>query len=129
MECSRLIQHAACATGEHWAHNAAHITGGIDEEVFFINRLWTGFDSHHPLHEFLETSSVGSTPLTGDEHSSDPVNHTVPSALSQNSHAVIFKISEPICSAREHLHLRVESFGDAIRFGETPHAHNRFEPR
>ncbi len=71
----------------------------------------------------------GSIPLTGDEHSSDPVNYTIPSALSQGSHAVIFKISEPIRSAREHLHLRVESFGDAVRFGEAPHAHNRFEPR
>nr|SPS05860.1 protein of unknown function [Candidatus Nitrotoga fabula] len=69
----------------------------------------------------------GSTPLTGDEHSSDPVNYTVPSALSENSHAVIFKIPEPIRSAREHPYLRVESFGDAVRFGETPHAHNRFE--
>ena len=73
--------------------------------------------------------SCGSTPLTGDEHSSDPVNYTIPSALSQDSHAVIFKISEPIRSARKHLHLRVESFGDAVRFGEAPHAHNRFEPR
>lgn len=42
--------------GEHWAHNAAHITDGMDEEVFFINRLWTGFDSHHPLQISREIS-------------------------------------------------------------------------
>lgn len=46
--------------GEHWAHNAAHITGGMDEEVFFINRLWTGFDSLHPLHfNFALTTPAG----------------------------------------------------------------------
>lgn len=45
--------------GEHWAHNAAHITDGMDEEVLFINRLWTGFDSHHPLHHILPTPVNG----------------------------------------------------------------------
>src|SRR5690606_711467 len=29
---------------------------------------------------------LGSTPLTGDGHSSDPVDHTVPTALSQKPH-------------------------------------------
>jgi len=38
------------AMGEHWAHNAAHITGSMDEEIFLINRLGTGFDARHPLH-------------------------------------------------------------------------------
>ncbi|MFL9610004.1 hypothetical protein ACKF11_07955 [Methylobacillus sp. Pita2] len=37
----------------------------------------------------------GSTPLSGDTHSLDSVNHTVPTALSQDPHAVIFKV--PAC--------------------------------
>ena len=60
MEHSRLAQYAVYAMGEHWAHNAAHITDGMDEEVFFINRLWAGFDSHHPLHHILPTRVSGS---------------------------------------------------------------------
>lgn len=38
------------AMGEHWAHNAAHITGGTQESCVSINRLGTGCCSHHPLH-------------------------------------------------------------------------------
>src|SRR5690606_32132879 len=64
----------------------------------------------------------------GSGHSSNSVNHTIPPALSQDSQAVILKIPEPIRPAREHLHLRVESFGDPVGFGKSPHAHNGLKP-
>ena len=41
-------------------------------------------------------------------------NHTVPTALSQDSHAVILKIPEAVRAAREHFHLGVETLGDPI---------------
>lgn len=49
--------------------------------------------------EWHAHAKKGSTPLTGDAHSSDPVDHTVPSALSHDSHAVILKVPEPVRSA------------------------------
>ena len=60
--------------------------------------------SHPSLLEVIK--GLGSTPLTGDEHSSDPVNYTVPSALSQDSHAVIFKFLNPY-ALRESISLFV----------------------
>jgi len=53
-----------------------------------------------------------------------PFMRKSPTALSQDPHAVIFKIPEAIRSAREHFHLRVEAFGDPIGLGEAPHAHD-----
>jgi len=61
----------------------------------------------------------------GMRHSSNPVDDTIPTAQSKHSHAVVLKVSEPESSARQHLHLGVESFGDAIGFGEAPHCHDR----
>ena len=57
---------------------------------------------------------TGSSPLSGDGHSLNTVNHTVPTALSQDSHAVILKIPEAVRPAREHFHFSVESLGDSV---------------
>ena len=65
--------------------------------------------------------TIGSRALPhkrGMPHSLNTVNHAVPTALSQDAQAVIFKIPESIRYARDHLHLCMESFGDAIRFGK-----------
>lgn len=61
------------------------------------------------LRPFLLYEPLGSFPLAGDGHSSDTVDHTVPTALSQDPHAVILKIPEPIGTAREHFHFSVET--------------------
>lgn len=37
------------AMGEHWAHNAAHITDGIRKSCVSINKLGIGCCSLHPL--------------------------------------------------------------------------------
>lgn len=65
-------------------------------------------------------SWLGSFPLTGDGHSSDTVDHTVPTALSQDPHAVILKIPEPIRTAREHFHFSVEALGNPGGLREAP---------
>lgn len=68
----------------------------------------------HTTYMQSQSKNAGSTPLTGDGHSLGTVNHTVPTALSQDSHAVILEIPESIRPAREHLHFSVEALGDAI---------------
>ena len=62
------------------------------------------------------------------QHSSHSVDDAVPTAQSQDSQAVILKVSESEGSARDHLHLGMESFGDAVGFGEPPHGYNWFKP-
>ena len=60
-------------------------------------------------------------------HSSHSVDDTIPAAQSKHSHAVVLKVSESESSSRKHLHLGVESFGDAVGFGEAPHDRNAFD--
>jgi hypothetical protein len=55
-----------------------------------------------------------STQLTGDGHPSDSVYNATPPAQSQDPHAVILKVPKPVSSTRDHLHLCVETLGDAV---------------
>ena len=66
--------------------------------------------------------------INGDGHSSDTVDHTVPTALSQDPHAVILKIPEPIRRAREYFHFSVEALGNPVGLREAPHSDNGLEP-
>ena len=66
--------------------------------------------SHGRGHKFEPCTAhqfSGSTPLRGDGHSPNTVNYAVPTAMSQDSDAVIFKISAqrlyPIRGALLHL--------------------------
>jgi len=43
-------------------------------------------------------------------------------ALSDDSEAVVVKVSEDVGTALYRLHLSMEAFGDTIVFGEAPHA-------
>jgi hypothetical protein len=58
----------------------------------------------------------GSTPLRGDGLSLNTVNQAVPTAVSQDSAAVIFKVPEPIGTPGDHFHFIVETLCDAVRF-------------
>src|SRR5690606_32232737 len=84
-----------------------------------------GFESLH----LRQSKFKGSTPLKGDGHSSNTVNYTIPTALGQDPQPVIFKIPKAIRTTREHFHFGMESLGDAVGLGETPHRHNGFKPR
>ena len=50
-----------------------------------------------------------------------PIDDTVPPAVGQHSQPIILKVSETISPPRDHLHLVVKAFGDAVAFAETPH--------
>ena len=50
-----------------------------------------GTPCHFLANPVFGVPTLGSSPLTGDPHSLDTVDHTVPTALSQDAHAVIFK--------------------------------------
>ena len=49
-------------------------------------------------------------------------------ALSANAQAVVFKVTETVCSALDEFHLPVEAFGDAVIFREAPHRSDGFGP-
>ena len=49
-------------------------------------------------------------------------------ALSANAQAVVFKVTETVCSALDEFHLPVEAFGDAFIFREAPHRSDGFGP-
>jgi hypothetical protein len=44
------------------------------------------------------------------------------SALSDDAQAVVVEVSEAVGTALDEFHFSVEAFGDAIVFGEAPHA-------
>jgi hypothetical protein len=44
------------------------------------------------------------------------------SALSDDAQAVVVEVSEAVSTALDEFHFAVEAFGDAIVFGEAPHA-------
>ena len=46
------------------------------------------------------------------------------SASSDDSQALVFKVSEAVGAPLNELHLSMEAFSDAIVFGEPPHGRN-----
>lgn len=50
------------------------------------------------------------------------------SALGDDAQAVVIEIPEAIRTSLDELHLAVESFGDPVVAGETPHAGDRLDP-
>ena len=48
--------------------------------------------------------------------------------MSNDSEAVIFKVSEAVSAALDEFHLSVEAFGNAVVFGEAPHTGDGFGP-
>ena len=50
------------------------------------------------------------------------------SALCDDTESVILEILEAICASLDELHFAVEAFGDAVVFGEAPHARDLLPP-
>ena len=50
------------------------------------------------------------------------------SASSDDSQAVVFKVSEAVGAPLNELHLSMEAFSDAVVFGEPPHGRNFAPP-
>ena len=50
------------------------------------------------------------------------------STESDDAESVVLKVFEAVSAALDELHFSVEAFGDAIVFGEAPHAGNLFTP-
>jgi len=49
-------------------------------------------------------------------------------ALRDDSQAVVFEVLEAVSTALDELHLSMEALGDAVGFGEAPHADDGFVP-
>ena len=50
------------------------------------------------------------------------------SALSDDAQAVVLEVSKAVSAALDEFHFSVEAYGDAIVFGEAPHAGDFFAP-
>jgi len=46
----------------------------------------------------------GSTQLTGEGHSLNPIDNTIPPAVGHDPAPVVFKVSKPIGTSGHHLH-------------------------
>jgi hypothetical protein len=49
-------------------------------------------------------------------------------ALSDDAEAVILEVSKAVSAALDEFHFAVEAFGDAVVFGEAPHASDLLPP-
>ena len=56
------------------------------------------------------------------------IDYPIPPAVGQHSQPVILKVPETKGSPRYHLHLVVETFGDAIGLAEAPHRNDGCHP-
>ncbi len=58
---------------------------------------------------------IGSSQLTGEGHSSDTIDHAVPTAVGEYPQSVVLEIPESKRAPGHHFHFSVEALGDAIR--------------
>ena len=87
-------------------------------------------EQYENLMAYLENYHVlkrpnGSTPLTGEQHSSRSIYYSIPSTMGHHSYSIIFKISKTIRASRYHFHFIVEAFCYAVISCKAPHGHNR----